>query len=155
MSLYNLINGVQQETFFFLPMLGKHPDEYPRFRDCCIGRLENDAVDKDQFGIPVKIRNCVPGAREISVYTRVGGGNREEYSDEIAALRAHPNYVMDYDDSFDSTFATFVFSAPKQWQSDYDKLLVGNFDISAEYKSEMYRIYPKLKEQFDVIFNEK
>ncbi len=34
MSLYNMINGVNPATFFILPMLGKHPDEYPRFRDC-------------------------------------------------------------------------------------------------------------------------
>lgn len=53
MSLYNMINGVNPATFIILPMLGKHPDEYPRFRDCFI---------KDGM---------------IEVYTRVGGNNRD------------------------------------------------------------------------------
>jgi hypothetical protein len=30
MSLYNMVHGTTQATFFVLPMLGKHPDEYPR-----------------------------------------------------------------------------------------------------------------------------
>ncbi len=54
MSLYNMINGVNPATFFILPMLGKHPDEYPRFRDCFVG--------EDQ--------------KSIEILTRVGGGNR-------------------------------------------------------------------------------
>ena len=34
MSLYNMLFGVTPATFFFFFLLGKHPDEYPRFRDC-------------------------------------------------------------------------------------------------------------------------
>ena len=42
MSLYNMLHGVNPSTFFILPMLGeKHPDEYPRFRDCFIGDDKN------------------------------------------------------------------------------------------------------------------
>ena len=52
MSLYNMINGVQPAAFFVLPMLGKHPDEYPRFRDCFIGKVNSDE-EIDQFGIPL------------------------------------------------------------------------------------------------------
>lgn len=55
MSLYNMINGVNLSAFIFLPMLGKHPNEYPRFRDCFLGEDENSIV----------------------VFTRVGGGNRK------------------------------------------------------------------------------
>lgn len=40
MSLYNMVNGMNQATFFVLPMLGRHPDEYPRFRDCFAGKTE-------------------------------------------------------------------------------------------------------------------
>ena len=49
-----MINGVNPATFLFLPMLGKHPDEYPRFRDCFISEDETQKI----------------------VFTRVGGGNR-------------------------------------------------------------------------------
>jgi hypothetical protein len=37
MSLYNMMNGANPATFFILPMLGeKHPEQYPRFRDCFV-----------------------------------------------------------------------------------------------------------------------
>jgi hypothetical protein len=115
-------------------MLGKHPDEYPRFRDCFV-----DIDDKT-----------------INIYTRVGGGNRESHKDEIEELRKNQNYIRDYDDNFDNTFATFVFSIPEKWKIDFDKLInnKGN-EISDEYKQELKRVFPKLAEKFDTIFAKK
>lgn len=137
MSLYNMINGVNQATFFFLPMLGKHPDEYPRFRDCFL-------VDDKH-----------PKPTNILVLTRTGGGNRESYAEENEALCAMATYVEDYDDDFDSTYATWVFSVPDKWQADYDVLLTGCIkDVSEEYKAEMKRVFPKLEAQFDSLFSE-
>ena len=129
MSLYNMINGVNPATFFILPMLGeKHPDNYPRFRDCF--------VDDN----------------EIHVYTRVGGGNRDcGYGEE--ELQTHPNYLRDEDDENDCTYATYVFSVPKEWQEDFDKITSGNLkEISQNYKDRLYAVFPKLKHQFDNIF---
>jgi hypothetical protein len=152
MSLYNMVNGVKQATFFILPMLGKHPDEYPRFRDCFIGGLENDE-ENDQFGIPKK---KTTDEKVISVYTRVGGGNRDDYQTQIDELRKMPNYVKDYDDDFDSTFATFVFLVPEKWKTDFDKLTSGKAnEISNEYKEELKRVFPKLAEKFDEMFSGK
>lgn len=150
MSLYNVINGVNPATFFILPMLGeKHPDKYPRFRDCFVGELSN-SDENDQFGIPLKKRDS---SKTISVYTRVGGGNRDDYENEINELRSHPNYIRDYDDDFDSTFATFLFSVPKEFETDYDLILSGELKkISEQYKSRLYAVFPKLKEQFDRMF---
>ena len=49
-----MINGVNPATFFILPMVAeKHPDSYPRFRDCFIGKLSNSDED-DQFGIQLR-----------------------------------------------------------------------------------------------------
>jgi len=144
-----MIYGANPATFFILPMLGKHPDAYPRFRDCFIGELENDD-EKDQFGIPIK---KLSAEKVISVYTRVGGGNREDYQDRIDELRKFPTYVKDYDDDFDSTFATFVFSVPEQWSGDFDLILQGKLkEISAEYKLRLYEVFPKLTEAFDQLF---
>lgn len=149
MSLYNAINGVNQATFFILPMLGKHPDEYPRFRDCFIGGLEN-ADENDQFGIPQKKTS---EEKVISVYTRVGGGNRDDYESQIEELQKMPNYLRDYDDDFDSTFATFVFSIPEKWKADFDKITEGKAnEISDDYKQELKRVFPKLAEKFDTMF---
>ncbi len=129
MSLYNMINGVNPATFFILPMLGeKHPETYPRFRDCFI---END---------------------EIHVYTRVGGGNRNcKFGEE--ELQGHPNYIRDFDDEFDSTFATYVFSVPEEFKPDFELIKAGKIkDISDKYKKRLYIVFPKLKDNFDKIF---
>jgi hypothetical protein len=136
MSLYNMIMGFNPACLLFLPMLGKHPDEYPQFRDCFIGSEEHPEYDK-----------------HILVYTRIGGNNRSDYFDEINELRGMDNYVADYDDSFDSTFATFVFKVPDRWKEDFNKLIGGDgLNISPEYIMEMKRVYPKLIDKIDELF---
>lgn len=130
MSMYNMIHGVNPATFFFLPMLGKHPDEYPRFRDCFVGN------------------NC------LQILTRVGGGNREDYQEAIDTLRAMDGYIEDYDEENDCTYATFIFAIPERWATDYALLLEGHIhDISEAYRQELYRVFPKLKEKYDAIFS--
>ena len=129
MSLYNMINGVNPATFFILPMLGeKHPDNYPRFRDCFVDN------------------------NEIHVYTRVGGGNRNcEFGEE--ELQQHPNYLRDFDDEYDSTYATYVFSIPDEFKNDFDLITSGKIkEISETYKERLYKVYPKLKDTFDKMF---
>jgi len=130
MSLYNMINGVNPAAFFILPMLGeKHPDNYPRFRDCFVTKDNN-----------------------IAVYTRVGGGNRNcDYGEE--ELYEHPNFIKTYDDDFDNTYATYEFSVPKEWKDDFNKILGGELkEISQAYKDRLYKVYPKLKDKFDEMF---
>lgn len=130
MSMYNLVNGVNQATFFILPMLGKHPDEYPRFRDCFV-----------EDG-------------KIHVYTRAGGGNRESYEEEIEKLQNNQNYISDADDDSDCTYATFVFSIPDKWKNDFNKIINGEIkNISPEYIAEMKKVFPKLEDKFNEIFN--
>lgn len=129
MSLYNMINGVNPATFFILPMLGeKHPDNYPRFRNCFVDN------------------------NEIHVYTRVGGRNRNcEFGEE--ELQHHPNYLRDFDDEYDSTYATYVFSIPDEFKNDFDLITSGKIkEISESYKERLYKVYPKLKDTFDKIF---
>lgn len=125
------MNGVNPAAFFIIPMLGKHPDEYPRFRDCFVGE------DK----------------KTIEVFTHVGGGNRHSgYGEE--ELEKHPNFIRTYDDDFDSTYGTYVFSVPERWQADFDKILNGKtLFISEEYFNEILRVYPKLEDEFRKMFN--
>ena len=131
MSLYNMLHGVNPCCFWILPMLGRHPDQYPRFRDCF---LEDE--ERPQHN------------GRIQVYTRAGGGNRDDYELEIIGLRSMETYVTDHDDSFDSTYATFVFEVPGRWQDDYEKIRAGEVgEISEEYTQQMFTVYPKLKEQ--------
>ena len=138
MSLYNLLNGVSPATFFILPMLGRHPDEYPRFRDCFIKDADHPEYDG-----------------HIHVYTRTGGGNREAYESENQSMMDMEWYVTDHDDDFDCTYATWVFRVPERWLSDYNYIVGGEFSkISDEYKEQMKLVYPKLSDRFDEIFSQ-
>lgn len=136
MSLYNLVNGVTPATFFILPVLGKHPDSYPRFRDCFLFDEQRPEFDG-----------------KIHIYTRVGGGNRDAYDEQIEELRRNPLYVTDYDDDFDNTFATFVFDIPPEFKQDIEnakKMLLA--DLSPKYREKLYEVFPKLKDRFDELF---
>ena len=133
MSFYNMLQGTNLSTFFILPMLGeKHPDAYPRYRDCFVG---------EKNGQPV-----------IQVYTRVGGSNRGcDYGEQ--ELYKHPNYIGTEDDSFDCTYASYWFSVPDRFKVDFDLILAGKLpEISEDYKVRLYKVFPKLKEKFDELF---
>lgn len=153
MSLYQMMNGVNPAAFFILPMLGeKHPDQYPRFRDCFVQKRQWDLLPD---GMPaMKVSEGSEEPQDIYVYTRVGGGNRDDYQQEIKELQDHPNYLTDFDDDFDCTYATFVFSVPDEWKDDYQKAIAGNLDqLSAPYQERLRKVFPKLKDSFDKIFN--
>jgi len=137
MSFYHAMNGVTLSVFFILPMLGKHPDEYPRFRDCFLADEEHPEYDN-----------------HIHIYTRTGGLNRRGYEEENIKIMTHPNYIANFDNNFDCTYATWVFSVPKKWGNDFLKITSGKLtEISEEYKSDLYRIFPKLEEKFDSLFD--
>ena len=125
-----MINGVNPATFIILPMLGRHPNEYPRFRDCFVNK-EN----------------------QIEVYTRVGGNNRNcGYGEEV--LYKDPNFVRTYDDDFDNTYGFYVFNVPEEWKEDFDKIIEGRgIEISDKYFEQMCKVYPKLSEKFHEMFN--
>ena len=145
MSLYNMVNGVQMATFFVLPMLGKHPDDYPRYRDCFIGKMTQDFNDLDQFGIPT-----LKHGKEnlISVYTRTGGANRNSYQSAIRELEKMPEYVENFDDAFDNTFAIFVFKVPIKFLKDFQLIKDGKLlQTSKNYQKQVDKVYPKLKDK--------
>jgi len=103
MSLYNMMFGVNPLAKVLIKMLELKKDDVGRFRDIF--------YDKDK--------------KLIILYTRNGGGNREEYQPVFDALEAnHPHYVRDYDDDFDSTYAYVEFKVPEQFKEILDKLSV-------------------------------
>lgn len=90
MSLYNMLHGVNPMAQVLLAALGIDRGDVPRFRD------------------------CYWNGEHICIYTRTGGGNREDYESENTALTLRDGYVRDEDDEFDSTYATFYFApSPK------------------------------------------
>lgn len=98
MSLYNhLMDGFSESltvAAFLLKL--KEPalfqSVFPRFRDTHAALVPGD--DR---------------AFVVTVMTRSGGPNRESFSDQIAAVRLHNDFVSDRDCPWDSTFMYFVF----------------------------------------------
>lgn len=94
MSLYNRIFGENKDADILLGVLGLNKSTFERYRDICLNS-EGDI---------------------IIVYTRCGGGNRKEYKEMFEKIKKHPNYITDYDDSFDHTYAYIEFSVPDKYK---------------------------------------
>lgn len=108
----------------------------------CVARFRDAWVEKSPDGLV------------IAVYTRQGGGNRECYceGDEgkhvpescyaacNEALQAHPLYLRDADDAFDSTYATFYFRVPDDFREMLGSAAVDPVDMSARWKAAIDRI---------------
>lgn len=122
MSLYNAMMGFNPCCILFMPMLGRKPEEYPRFRDCF---LSDDN-------------------KHIDIYTRVGGGNRNTgYGEE--ELYKDENFVETFDDDYDNTYGTYRFKVPIKWQSDFDLIVEGKIkDVSDNYVVYLKEFFPKL-----------
>lgn len=146
MTLYNTLYGMNPAVFFYGPMLGKHPAEYPRFRDMFLGKLTR-STDTDPYGIPLRKTD---DQEVITILTRTGGANREEYREENQMMRDMPGFIEDYDDSFDNTFACWVFEIPEKWKKDYRALREMKVsEVSMAYRKQMEKIYPKLQTTFN------
>jgi hypothetical protein len=96
MSLYNSLFGVNNAAPILLKIIGKTDGDFGRFRDAYL----NESGDK------------------IIVYTRCGGGNRESYQHVFDEMAKHPNYINNYDDDFDCTYAYFEFSVPDDFKDE-------------------------------------
>ena len=100
MSMYNLLHGVNPLAPVLLKILGITEEDCGRFRDI---HLNEDGT-------------------KIILYTRNGGGNREDHQHIFDKLRKHPGYLKDYDDNFDNTYAYIEFTVPVQYLA-YAKIL--------------------------------
>ncbi len=90
MSLYNSLFGVNANSIEILSLIGLKQDFFARFRDV-------DLINKGET---------------VRVFTRTGGGNREDYEDNWQEIRENSNYIADYDDDFDNTYAYIEFKVP-------------------------------------------
>jgi len=91
----------------------------------------------------------------IILYTRNGGGNRRHWDLSHSKykegpdcpcpgciitykLKKHPNYIRDYDDDFDSTYAYVEFEVPKQFKEIAESLATGKKPQSIHEKFDKY-----------------
>lgn len=120
MSLYNMLFGQNGASEALLSMLGLSVNDVGRFRDCYLvrgtERPYGDEEDKDL---------------RIVVYTRNGGGNREEYEEVTSALQAHAEYLCDYDNDHDCTYASYEFRVPPQFKEQAEAMAAAGAEHGA------------------------
>lgn len=151
-SMYHMVQGVNQiGTFFIAPMLGGHPEEiFPRFRDCFVQEHGFQLINDFPLNVPKEGKP----SEGIYIYTRVGGGNRESYIEEIKKLQSREDYIRDFDDEFDCTYATFVFKVPKKWRKDFNLIKRGKFkETSKEYQQMILDTFPKIADKLSKVFS--
>jgi hypothetical protein len=111
-GFYNMLFGMNPISHAILATLGLTSHDVGRFRDCYVTN------------------------GEIAVYTRNGGGNREDYQEVIDKLAQHPCYLRDSDDKFDCTYCTIYFRYPDEWAEDLKKIESNiPFDPDARWKT--------------------
>lgn len=98
MSFYNMLFGMNWQSDLLLAVIGLKKNDVERFRDC----------HKSEDG------------SEIYVYTRTGGGNREDYPN--LTMRERPEWRASEDDGYDCTYCTDTFEVPEQWREDVKNL---------------------------------
>lgn len=116
-GLYNMVfPGAFARADVLLPLLGIAEDKIARFRDVWVEREED-------------------GRLYFRVYTRLGGGNRPDYVDAIERLRAHPTYVRDADDLFDTTYASFWFNVQNDLVDHLGSVACEPIDVDARWRA--------------------
>lgn len=58
----------------------------------------------------------------IAVYTRCGGGNREAYAHVFKAMSQHELFDRAEDDKMDSTYCTFYFHFPEDYEELFSRM---------------------------------
>ena len=124
MNLYNMLHGYSSACITILPMLGRKPEDYPRFRDCVVLNSES-----------------------IVIYARVGGNNRGcGYGEE--ELLKDPNFIRTFDDAFDSTYGYYLFTVPDKWKKDFEAIMDARFfDVSDEYVEYLEQFWANIAEK--------
>lgn len=102
-SMYAMVFGNGAEGQYLLAALG-----FTSLRQ--IGRYRDAWIERSPDGLPW-----------IAVYTRLGGANREDYAEVIEGLQDNEFYLVDRDDGFDNTYATFYFRMPDDLMTLFDE----------------------------------
>lgn len=172
MSLYNLLFGVNSAAPMLLKMLdvdtkqmpeapkelmSSYPSEGKEVSYFDYSKVyEDDAASEawDKFRDTLIESKFFPSGRfrdaylndkgsRIILYTRNGGGNREDYQYVFDLLRKHPHYVSDYDDDYDCTYAYIEFKVPDEYKGLCEGLATG--ENPETINSKFHRLIEDLK----------
>lgn len=90
--MYRLLHGDSGWPMEMMYAWGLKPDMVGRYRDHWLEQVPDDA-----------------DTLILALYTRNGGGNREEYADQLRRMHELVTFVSDEDDTFDPTYCTLRF----------------------------------------------
>jgi hypothetical protein len=129
MSLYNLLHGVNPNSNLLKFILQIDVKEAPSLPKDCQGEWGKinhteslgeyiEYCIKNNIYLSGRFRDIYlnEDGTKIILYTRNGGGNRGSYHYIFDIFRKHPNYIRDYDDDFDSTYAYIDFKVPEEFK---------------------------------------
>lgn len=94
MSLYNQLFKENEDANVLLGVLNLNKGIFERYRDVYLNKE----------------------GTEITVYTRCGGENRTEFERVFEIMKRHPNYISNWDDKGDNTYAYIKFGVPEKYK---------------------------------------
>lgn len=135
MSFYNLVHGQNPMAPVLLAMLGLTIDDIPRYRDCWWD------------------------GQHVVIHTRTGGGNREFYDSRASHqkhfgdqpdhdydgpfnsdLRSLATFVSEADDTYDPTYATFLFRLPTSMEWMIPKITTQSMSPAERWRQFMDKL---------------
>lgn len=111
-----MLFGRNPASGLLLAMLNLSTESVGRFRDCYLAR----GTPEERQDLPPE--QLATKDLRIVVFTRNGGGNRDAYHGTTEWLQAHPEFLTDYDDAFDCTYASYEFKVPKAFEAECKEL---------------------------------
>lgn len=115
-GMYNVMFGVNPLGPLILATLGLEPTQVGRYRDAFVSN------------------------GRIAVLTRNGGGNRDDHHEVFEFLRAHPLYITDEDEEYDTTYATVWFAIPEQYAEDLKKVDIGELNMRKRWEDALAKL---------------
>lgn len=136
--MYNLVHGINNLAPVLLKILNidqkkesapKYPEEWSPYDDgeTDAGKKYIQECIEQKYYESGRFRDIYlnEDGTKIILFTRNGGGNRESYFYIFDILKTHPNYITDYDDDFDCTYAYIEFSVPEEYKEALKQLSTG------------------------------
>ncbi len=123
--MYHVIFDPNPQASMLFALLDLHPQDIGRYRDIYISRID--------------------GKSFINIFTRNGGPNREHQQQALDVLQGHPQFLTDWDDGFDPTYAVFTFMVEEKNESVVKALYEKDPEANEQPMEKFRRVLSKMQ----------